>query len=298
MQITSAYLEAASTAYGHVRRNLLTAEQKNMENWTIEGNVVVEYDTERDLNTITIPQEVGEYQAPDGNFYKYYYYAKIRNISSYDEVRAYTNKPFAIDNQSGGRCWFYQYENGDYNLRQVFSPSNNNVHYFGQDMWIGTFKNGEQISYVLSVDFWSQGSSSYYETNVPKLTVSGSSAQKYWTVTTYLIAQSMRSITLYVDNVAQYDKDYDFMFDACTTTGATYMFGANTDKGIEYFFSTNDRQVLAWDLTQSSQLVEKTMTATCTAYRLTITFYFSELRNDAGNIVFEVQNLRLFVEED
>ena len=73
MQVITAYLEAASTAYGHVRKNLLTAPQKNMANWTITGNLVIEYDEERNLNTVTIPQEAGQYLAPDGNYYKYYY---------------------------------------------------------------------------------------------------------------------------------------------------------------------------------------------------------------------------------
>lgn len=302
MQVITAYLEAASTAYGHVRKNLLTAQQKNMANWTITGNLVIEYDEERNLNTVTIPQEAGQYLAPDGNYYKYYYWTTI-NSTYYDMVKVYSNKPLAIMLISGGAAYFYDYTKTDnYQLQAVYSNRNGDHHHYGADIWTGTYLNGELLeNFVLNVAVWNNGGSQYVDTNIPKVAVEAgdTTAQKYWRVRKYLTELTMRRIQIEVTPQITYNADYEFMFDMCCHSGATYYLGADTDTGVRFCsYYSSDGDLMPLPLTQSSQLVEYTLEVTADYTSFWMEFFFSELDNNDGNVVFEIENLRLYKAEE
>ena len=51
-------------------------------------------------------------------------------------------------------------------------------------------------------------------------------------------------------------------------------------------------------LTQSSQLVEYTLEVTADYTSFWMEFFFSELDNNDGNVVFEIENLRLYKAEE
>ena len=291
MQITSAYLQATSTNYGWVRKNKLTAEQRNLSNWTTTGNLVVEYDAERNLNTVTIPQEVGQYLAPDGRYYKYYYYSKIRNMTYCDEVKAYSNKPFARDQNSGSKCWMYWVGQGSYNLREVFAASHANVHYFGEDVWVGAYKNGALLDDVLSWEFW--GSPQYwYETNVPE--VVPATPTNLWNITNYLIGLETKKFDLVLEWVAESGKDYTFEIKACTTTGAEYMVG-ELNRAMRMDDGAMSTYTNTWTLTQSTTLSDYVLTMTnAQSYRTYLTIQFTGLRNSARNLVFEIKDIGFY----
>ena len=297
MQILSAYLNAASSAYGHLRRNILTADQKNMTNWTKVGNLVVEYDADENLTVVTIPQEAGQYQAPDGNYYKYHYVTTITGgvTQYYDEVHAFSNKPIAYQKFSGGNAYFYS-KGSEYDILSLTCQRNDDHHYYGADIWLGLYKQGSMVELPLNVALWNNGNSSYASTTIPAITIGygDDAAERARKTRVYLQGLTERTLYLQVSNI-MYGEAYEFMFDMCTTSGASYYVGADTTQGVLLSSTEYAQDAMALPITESSQLVEYSLVVEETQYdRLGIKFTFSELNNNNGNVVFEIANLRLY----
>ena len=244
--------------------DIVTTTQKNIDNWQQKGNVTIYYN--EFLNTISFINK-GKYLAPDGNYYKYYYY----NQGSDWEVKAYSNYKFGIINNN---CYFLR------NNVDLANPSTKpyDRYPFGSNvMWIAAYRNGSitEVSWI----FYSGDTTTNVET------ISGSEED----LKTYLrnedpdveYAELPFSVT---DN-----KKYLLSFDACSTSG----FDSSSNQVI--IISGNNSVSKTLDNSQSSNMKNYSIIFEADGNSATLKFDFSKIaKSDGSQITLKISNISLY----